>query len=79
MSGLEVGRSLGTNVAMEPVRNPVIPPIRYGNQQLDSEDARGGCIRNWHRVETADPGSLQAQHRDLKEHPVQGKLINPPE
>ena len=39
MSGLEVGRSPGTNVVMEPVRNPAMPPIRYGNQQLDWEDA----------------------------------------
>lgn len=79
MSRLEVGRSLSTNVSMEPVRNPVIPPIRYGNQQLDSEDARGGCIRIRRRVEIADPGFLWAKHGDLKEHPVQGKLINPPE
>lgn len=43
-SGLEVGRSPGTHVAMEPVRIPVIPSICYGNQQLDLEDAGG--IRN---------------------------------
>lgn len=73
-SGLEVGRSPGTHVAMEPVRIPVIPSICYGNQQLDLEDAGG--IRNvllggrrlakgsWSRaykarhVEIADLGSL---------------------
>lgn len=48
MSGLEAGRSSGTNVAMEPVRNPVIPPVCYGNQQLDLEDADCGY--------TGDPG-----------------------
>lgn len=35
MSGLGVGGSPGASVAMEPVRNPAIPLICYGNQRLD--------------------------------------------